>query len=556
MKRFLTILIYISLCGLIFSQNIDIKLNENYISVGEWATFSVIASGDIKNIKYTEPQDLVITQTGKSSSINIMNGKKTSSYNLSYQVKPLKAGSLKLPIFFTTNSKGDIIESEELILYVEEAEVISQQDTDVSGIFETPYVKLFIELPDRNLYVGEAIAVEIIALFSTTHQPGIERSPYIKTGSFLIDTGEKYSNTRPEKIINGERWIQVVWNSHLTPLKSGELELEIVMDSYIEIPTSNSGFFSSPNREEIKTSTEKQTIKIINLPQKNRPISFSGAIGEFEINDSLNITEANVGDPLTLNMDIYGEGNFQRITVPKTELDEANWKLYPDSSSYKGSNKSNYQGVKSFQQILSPKSENIKQLPTFKFSYFNPISEKYMELQTSKYPLIISPGESVKNQSIQLKNDSFKELKEEIRHKKAEKTVFLKSIKKIPLFWITVAVFSIGIFLFIILNIIKSIKNKNINNIEKLQKNIITTINKNESENNYTEALYNYKELIKLTISNLNNINPESITSEDLENRIIKDFMYKLDEIKYTGKTVNIDEYKEITQNIKRELKC
>ncbi len=556
MNRKLMILIFISLCGLVFSQSIDIELNNSYISVGEWTTFSVIATGDIKSIKYTEPKDIVITQTGKSTSMSIMNGKKTSSYNLSYRVRALKPGTLKLPIFYSTTSKGDKIESEELLLYVEEEQNTINEDTNVNGTFETPYAKLFIELPARNIYVGEAIPVTIVAFFSTKYQPGIERSPYIKSGSFLIDTGEKYSNNRPEKVIDGERWIQIVWNSHLTPLKSGELELEIVMDSYIEIPTSNSGFFSSSNREEIKTSTELQTIKISSLPIKNRPESFSGAIGEFSINDNLNISEANIGDPLTLTMDIYGEGNFQRITVPKPDVNDEKWKLYPESSSYQGSNRSNYQGVKSFQQILSPKSENIKLLPVFKFSYFNPISKEYMELQTSKYPLKISPDEVINRQNIKIKSDNFKELKEEIRHKKDRKVNSSENMKSKPLFWISISVFLISIILHITLYIITFSRKKNQNKIEKRQKKILIEIVKNEADQNYTSALNNYRELIKVTIAHLNNSNPEAITSEDMENEKIKHFMSKLDEFKYTGKSVSIEEYKEFTKDIQKELKC
>lgn len=556
MNRSLIILICISLSGLVFSQNIDIELNNNYISIGEWATFTVKATGDIKGIKYTEPIDMVLTQTGKSSSISIMNGKKTRSYNLSYRVRALKSGTLKLPVFYSTASNGDKIESEELLLYVEEAQNTTNETRDTDGTFETSYVKLFIELPERNIYVGEAIPVEIVAFFSTKYQPGIERSPYIKSGSFLIDTGEKYSNNRPEKIIDGERWIQIVWNSHLTPLKSGELELEIVMDSYIDIPSSNSGFFSNSNREEIKTSSEIQTIKISSLPIKNRPPSFSGAIGNFSINDSLNISEAIIGDPLTLTMDIYGEGNFQRITVPKTDVNDEEWKLYPESSSYKGTNRSNYQGVKSFQQILAPKSENISQLPIFYFSYFNPVSGKYIELQTLKYPLKIGPAEFLNKQSIKLKSNNFKELKEEIRHKKDKKISLSDSIMTNPLFWISIIIFSFSIILHITLYTITSLKKNNQNNIEKRQKKIIIEIVKSETDQNYTSALYSYRELVRITIAHFNNSNPESITSEDMENEKMKYFMSKVEEFKYTGKTVSIEEYNEITKDIQKELKC
>lgn len=556
MKKSFIVLIFISLSGIIFSQDINIQLDNSYISVGEWTTFSVIFSGDLDDLRKTDTVDLEIKQTGSNKSYNNINGKKTSKYIFSYQVRASKPGNFNLPVYSAVDSNGNKISSEQLVLYVEALKDDVIIDHDINSEFDTPYVKLYIDIPKRNLYVGEAIPVEIVAYFSNKYPPSVDRYPYIKTGSFLIDNGSKYTNDGDEKVINGEKWIKVVWNSHLTPLKSGELEIEIVLDSYISKSSDNSGFFTNTERKMLKTSTVLQTINVKTLPIENRPISFSGAIGDFSINDTLNISEANVGDPLTLTMDIFGEGNFQRILVPKIKDNKNNWKLYPDSSSFKGSNKSNYQGVKSFKQILSPTSEDVTFLPIFSFSYFNPIQEKYMELTTSKYPLKINPGVFNNKQSVTGIDNSFKELKQEIRHQKQKKVNYSKNVKLNPLLWITIIISTLAIILLIITNIIKSSIKRNSNNIHKKQKGILIEIERYESKENFTDALNSYRTLINLTISFKNNCNPQSITSEDIESLTIKEFIIRLDEYKYTKSVVNKNEYQKITKDLRKELKC
>ncbi|QEN06134.1 hypothetical protein EW093_16045 [Thiospirochaeta perfilievii] len=557
MKKNIIILIFLTINGFLFSQTIDIELQDSYVNLGEWTTFRVTVSGNITNLKYSEPKDLTITQIGKSSSVNlVLNGSKSSSLILTYRVKPQKAGTLKLPIFYSENSNGESIKSDQLVLYVEELkdDIITKHDTTKE--FETQYVKLFIDIPDRNLYVGEAIPVEIVAYFSTSYQPGIDRSPYIKTGSFVVDTGQKYFNDRPEKVINGERWLQVYWKSHLTPLKAGKLDLEIVMDSYIDKPTSNGGFFSSSERQEIKTTTEIKTLNIKMLPINDRPDSFSGAIGDFSLNDSINLTDISVGDPVTLTMDIFGEGNFQRINVPKISSESESWKLYPESSSYRGTNKSNYQGVKSFEQILAPTTDKVTTTPKFTFSYFNPIEEKYYIISSTEFPISVSPSQFINKEVVDESNNSFNEKKEEIRHKVEKKVDFNRTIFENPLLYVALTSTLLTLITILVISILSKRQSSDVSTLKRDQKNLLLKIKLLENSKNYLEALNLYKNLIQITVSDRLKCEPQAITHLDIEDGKIKDIMVKLDEFKYTSRSIDFETYKALADGIKKELKC
>lgn len=555
MKKTALLISLLTIYMTIFSQSLVIEVQNSYISIGEWTSFTVTATGDFENIKYSEPKDITMIQIGKSSSLSIVNRKNTRTYILNYKVKALKEGAIDLPVFFTQNSAGERIESEKVTIYVTKLEddIITEHDTESD--FESPYVKLFIDIPERNLYVGETIPVKIIAYFSTRYQPDIERAPYIKTGSFILDSSEDFNNM-PDIIIQEERWLQISWNSYLTPLKSGNLEIEAVIDTIIKKPVNNSSFISSTEIEDIKTSTELYNISINPLPVSDRPASFTGAIGDFSINSSLDITDAKVGDPLTLSIDVFGKGNFQRISIPKLSSDIKNWKLYPESSIYKGSNGSNYKGVKQFQQVISPKSFNIKTLPNFKFSFFNPEKEEYIELSTDNIKLNISQGEFHDKELSNVINTVFSEQKENMRHKKNGKNGNLYSILKSRFFYITISLSIIMIIsALIILLLYKSRENK-IENINKKQNLILVNINKEEKAKHFHEALLLYRELIRESQSYLKDINPAAMTSSDIENNNLKKVFTALDELYYSKREFKENEYQELTRNILKELKC
>lgn len=556
MKKLLLIITLFTICTSIFSQNIKIDVDSTYITVGEWTTFTVTATGDFENIKYSEPKNLTMTQIGKSTYYTNIQGKKVKSYILKYRVQALEEGTLKLPVFYTENKNGDKVSSEEITLYVTKLEESLISKHDIDSTFESPHVKLYVEIPDRNLFVGEAIPVKVVAYFSTRYQPGIERAPYIKTGSFILDTSEKYNNNLPEVVIQGEKWLQISWESYLTPLKSGELEIEIAMESYIEKPTSNSGFFSTSEREQIKTSTELQKITIKPLPLDNRPESFTGAIGEFSINSTLDLQEIKVGDPLTLSMDIFGSGNFQRISVPIITENSDDWKLYPESFSFSGSNGSNYKGVKTFQQILSSKKSNITALPSFGFSYFDPVKEQYIELFTEKYPLKVSPGEFQEKDIEEVTDIRFSEPKEIMRHLRKNNSSNYNRIINNPYFIITI---SLSLILLIISGIlILMLKNKEnkLGNSNKRNKLILKDIKREEDDGEYYKALMLYRDLIRYNISIKTQIKELSITSSDVDNLKLKEVFIILDDLNYSNKTLTNEEYINLTKDVLKELKC
>lgn len=547
MKR-LTVLINLLILTIgLYAQQITMDVDDTYLNIGEWGSFQITASGDIKNIQYHEVEGINLKQTGKSTGFSSINGKTTKNYQITYQFQVLKEGNFTLPIFFVINSNGDRVETEPVKVYINRLEDSVDIDQDLDQNFETEYVKLYIDLPDRNLYAGEAIPVTVTAFFSTRFQPGLERAPYVDSGSFLLDTGEQKATNR-EKVINGEQWIELTWDSFLTPLKAGELNLEIMLDSYI-VTSSGSGFFSNSTREELTTTSNPQIVTIKQLPMEGRPDNFSGAIGSFNLDSALERIEMSVGDPITLTIDLYGYGNFQRVSEPVIQNDESHWKLYNISSSYNGANGSNYRGVKTFQQILSPNSENLDSSPIFSLSYFNPIEESYIELTTKSFPIKVNPGVIVE-QSGSKTSTIFESKKAFLIHKHSGKYyTFDRSTVTSILYIISLLVIIMTLTVKLIL-FYRTKKDRDIIKISHLLRDLKTL----ESEDNYYEALLKLKTFVVQESKELSHINNNALTSEDLESGVLKDIITLLEEIRYMKRTITEEEYLGLKSRITQEF--
>ncbi|MEM8735941.1 MAG: hypothetical protein AAGG44_17060, partial [Planctomycetota bacterium] len=130
-------------------------------------------------------------------------------------------------------------------------------------------------------------------------------------------------------------------------------------------------------------SSEPFELRVLPLPTEGRPDGFSGAVGNgFSISTSANRSVVRVGDPISLNVTIQGDGNLESLQAPllagSNTLDEDLFELpsEPPSGTYAETSKQ-------FKIPIRVKSESVNQLPAISFSWFNPTTEKY-EIAYSK----------------------------------------------------------------------------------------------------------------------------------------------------------------------------
>jgi hypothetical protein len=123
-------------------------------------------------------------------------------------------------------------------------------------------------------------------------------------------------------------------------------------------------------------NSKEKTIDVLELPTSNRPDTFRGAIGRFEIRSTSKPDSVKLGDPVTSTVHISGEGNFDRIDLPPLQ-DAKGWRPYPPSTNFQKADEIARTGTKTFELALVP--EEAKTVaPVFVLSYFDPATGTYV----------------------------------------------------------------------------------------------------------------------------------------------------------------------------------
>lgn len=153
---------------------------------------------------------------------------------------------------------------------------------------------------------------------------------------------------------------------------------------------SGGGFFARRESRLLKPAPIQVTVKP--FPEKGKPASFQGAVGNFKMTASLDKETVKQNEPVTLKMVIEGEGNIETLNKPPTpEMEDL--KIYDsDSSSQLFKTGNVIGGRKTFEMVIIPtKPGNIK-MPRLEFSYFNPASGNYVTQKTPAYELAVTPS--------------------------------------------------------------------------------------------------------------------------------------------------------------------
>ena len=354
---------------------------------------------------------LDIRYTGESQLVEGRNFRFTYSFVYNYTILPLKAGTFTIPPQ-AIRSSGGTLRTPALTLNVapnDDGNTNSRRGGGgSSAIDQKKIVFCQLVMPKTTAYVGEPIPTEIRLGFNS-------RVPSrLVEGASL--SGQGFTSQRmpdPEQTIesiNGRTYQILTFKTAITPVRSGKLEIAAKdAKAIVQVPqrrTSrsrspfdlfgmddpfNDPFFADPfgsasEQREVKFSSETTTIDVKPLPP-NAPPSFSGAVGHFALTTEVKPKTAQVGDPLTVNANISGRGNFDRVNAPSLENDKG-WHTYPPSANFKADDDIGISGTKSFELVLTP-NEAKKAVPPLIFSYFDPLKEGYVTLKGDKMPVLV-----------------------------------------------------------------------------------------------------------------------------------------------------------------------
>jgi hypothetical protein len=353
---------------------------------------------------------LRIKLTGRSTQVQVMNFKMTTSGVYTYTVLPEREGTFRIPSFeITVDNKRLAVPEQQLVVDnsaagpppataypAPPAQPRPRQRTGQDEQAKVAYAELIV--PKKVAYVGELVPVEVRFYFDARYRFEYPTRPMFSGEGFTVaDLSEP---ERDEQEIGGVPYRVISFQSAVTPLKAGDLEIPFAsLDCVVHVPGGApagmddlfsqffgqmGGFgFTDAREAQVKSGSAKLQVKA--LPREGKPENFTGAIGEFNLTADATPRKAEAGDPITFNVVVTGRGNFDAMGEPTLTQTEG-WKLYPPGVKFDPADRIGYGGTKTFENMIVAR-EAKTETPGAEFSYFDPVKEQYFTIKTDPIPV-------------------------------------------------------------------------------------------------------------------------------------------------------------------------
>lgn len=398
---------------------ITARVQPNRIPLGQDARLEVTVSG-ATNAPTPRPAPvpgLDIQSMGQTMSMQFVNGSMTTEVTNTFLVRPTEVGQFEIPPI-AVEVGGTTLKTRALTLHVVDAARVPQvertrpgsaqnverRDDPTAGADGEPPIALLevTGVPARELFVGEALPIEI-HLYVREGTRVTEASPPALQGSgFTLQRPSDREPTQQRVRLSDGVYTKLTFPAALSPITSGDVPLEASLDITARIPQKvprqrrrfDDPFFDSffdsfayrAVEQKIPVESDPLVVRVSPLPEEGRPESFTGGVGRFSLEATAEPTTVAVGDPITLRVSVYGEGNFDRLQLPPVR-DDARWKAYDPTAEFQAEDALGLSGRKSFEQALLPLDPETTELPARQLSYFDPEQKKYVTVAAAAIPI-------------------------------------------------------------------------------------------------------------------------------------------------------------------------
>ena len=372
------------------AANFTASLNRDTITMGETATLALtFGGGQAKNLPSPQVMGLRIVQSGNSQNVSIVNGQMSSTVTVTYSITPQRMGTFTIPAL-VAEVNGQSLATTPLTLTVGKADATA---TAVNSGSEIAFLKL--TLPPEKIYSGQTV-IGRVELYLRDDVQNFGNFQFSGTPAEGFSVGKMIEGQRSRAQVGNRVYTVISLLLPLTAVKSGPLTVgPLTASAVVVLPSQNQGddqilrqFLNQGEQRQIALTTEQITVQALSLPLVDVPADFNGAIGNFSLNVSAGPTNLTVGDPITVRVQISGRGALDAVTLPPQDAWH-DFKTFPPTATITNTDQVGFQGVKTFEQIVSPQTADVRELPPFTFSFFNPDDGAYHTLTQPATPLLV-----------------------------------------------------------------------------------------------------------------------------------------------------------------------
>ncbi|MFH0879082.1 MAG: BatD family protein [Lentisphaerota bacterium] len=394
--------------------DVAFDLQPRVLRVGEAATasFTVMGLQNPPTPEFPKIQGVQINYAGTEQSFSIGAGGQNNSVTFRFQVFPTQTGKFTLgPFVYTAGGQSAQIGAVEFeVIAPDQAQSGDGQGASWSELL---FARVSVDRP--KIYNQQ-----VFNLTFSIYSRGINLARDINlinmpASGFNVASFQELQATR--EVVNNQVYDVRRFRGKAQALTAGSFKLEPILRAAVVVPRErrqsrgvfddpffDNPFFNPVQTQPVDLKTEPIDVVILSLPSEGQPPGFAGAVGRFNFDVQAKPLDLNVGDPVTLNMLIAGEGNIEASAAPHIQGDD-NFKLYEPKMTGKEIDEATSTGRKMFEQVIIPKTDTVKELPALTFAYFDPDKERYETITRGPFPLTVHPSASGNAKLMQLAAD-------------------------------------------------------------------------------------------------------------------------------------------------------
>ena len=423
MKRLFSIAAFLLIAIFQMSaQNVIRVEAPDVVAVNEQFNVTFIIEGEKSpsDFHWSEGDDFQLVwgpQKGSSSSIQIINGKRSSSHQttFTYILIPKSTGTFQLPVATAMLSGDKIASSSVSIQVVSDGASASQSSgqgsngakssgggqTSSTGDISSGDLFLRLSLSRSEVVIGEPITATL-KIYQRVNVVGFENAKLPTFNGFWSQ--ETFAPTNIE--FKRESLDDKIYNTALLrtyvliPQQSGTITIEpaelVCLVNVSAAQSASSSLFDRFFQDEYQTIRKRVTtpavkVKVNPLPA-GQPASFGGGVGNFGISARLTTDNLKTHDAASLIITVSGRGNVALLEEPKVNF-PPDFEVY-DTKTTENTDKSNggTSGSKSFEYPFIPRSHGDFTIDPVEYSYYDVNSGKYVTLKTEPLHIKVAKG--------------------------------------------------------------------------------------------------------------------------------------------------------------------
>tara|TARA_B110000196_G_scaffold90675_1_gene78518 strand:- start:1268 stop:3073 length:1806 start_codon:yes stop_codon:yes gene_type:complete len=392
--------IYIILSSFFINAQVDfdLRVSKKKLGVNERLRIDFVMNqnGDNFNPPSFENFNLV-GGPNQSVSNSWINGKKSFSKTFTYFLAPKEKGTFIIgsaEISFEGISYQTSPVSIEVL-----PSVIKPSGSSSVEYLADENMHLIAEISNTNPYLNEAITVVYKLYFRNPIK--ISDAREIQSPKFrdFWSSSIKIPQLRVESgSYKGEAYNEVIWRKTvLYPQKIGKLIIEpLALSLVLEIPTKRRDFFGNTIYKQVSRSVNagKRVLNVKELPIKNRPNDFSGAVGKFKLDFLINKKSLKALESFQSIVKVTGKGNLKLFELPKIKVPSSIEVFEPEYKEEINTTLSGMEGTIQNTYTMVPQYQGKYPIPSIEFIYFDPDKVSYQTLSSIDHMVDVYGGDS------------------------------------------------------------------------------------------------------------------------------------------------------------------